>query len=195
MDTSLEDKDAFCAVCYEEFNIGSEFDKELAACIPIHLKGCKHRFCRDCLLQHCSYGILKRMYPIPCPASGSDCTNIIDDEQVRDLLVPSTAKAEESQTPFADWESYSRLRQLANDSSLTPCCRCQEIVSKVDHIHDRTECPNSLACPSCSHVFCSIHGDAHPNTSCVDYGKQKPSRLDRKSEKLIRKHTKRPKQK
>lgn len=192
MDTSVDDGNSRCAICYEEFGDGSEFDEEDArsAGISVHVKGCQHRFCRDCLSQHCSYFLSNRDYPIQCPSSATNCANTIDDEQVRALLCSSAEKTVESSSGVAEWKCYLRLQRLSQDSSLVSCSLCQEIVSPVKHIKDENDCPNTLECPSCRHVFCSIHGDAHPIHTCDFYSKRKTSRIDRKSENLIRKNTK-----
>ena len=51
-----------CGVCFETFQ------RDFVA----RIKGCKHRFCRDCLRQYATTAIEDRRYPIPCPTCIAD---------------------------------------------------------------------------------------------------------------------------
>lgn len=183
-----------CPICYETFfkrdldgGVGAETrPRHEREALPVD--GCQHKFCRDCLTNHCKYAVSNREIPIGCPASASDkCENILDQEQIQELLC--SIEAAESGSITTDWTRYRRIQKLQQDPSLTTCARCDEIVSKDKNLaqggHD-----NELACNACGHKFCAIHGDAHPGRSCEDYKSHSAGRQMRKSEKMIQRMTK-----
>ncbi len=196
-----------CSICYENFadqdlELGEASDKE-----RLEVEGCGHAFCRECLADHCKHSISAREVPIRCPAFGSEnCRIILPEHQVENFLgaregmdgkecgrlqygsineALSTSQ-EENKSVFSHWTQFQRLIQKLGDPTLVSCTRCDELVSPEQNGLFQTH-PNDISCPSCSHKFCAVHGDAHLQQSCADY---KPGRHDAKSEIAIRRSTK-----
>lgn len=113
------------------------------------------------------------------PGRQTSCSQFLSNEIVEKiLLAPSdnqdcTTKDDNNNKGEGDddsseclslWNKYARLNRLASDSSLVVCTRCDEVVSPPPSD------PNSKvrSCPSCKHVFCAIHGDAHLGSSCEE---------------------------
>jgi hypothetical protein len=193
--TASEQED--CPICYDSF-IDQESDEETGKYRNpkgrLGVQGCGHDFCRECLTNHCKHAISARDIPIPCPASASNqCENVLQESQIQELLCGpdvtlygSISDETSDNHGYTDWIRFQRYQKMLQDPSLISCSCCVELLSKEDN-QTFGGAENQLTCPSCGHLFCSVHGDAHPGKTCEEY---KPARQIRKSEKAIRKFTK-----
>lgn len=182
-----------CSICYEAFGA---IDVETGFKIRQRLKveGCDHDFCRECLTEHCKHAISVREIPIRCPASGGadKCRNVIQDIQVKSLLCgddddnreyspacygsinkDDTTRQHHEILPDAIyfWTQFQRFVRRLDDPTLLSCTRCDEQFRPRENDMSQGH-PNDVACPSCFHNFCALHGDAHPFQSCQDYKPQ-----------------------
>jgi hypothetical protein len=93
------------------------------------------------------------------------CREVFTLQLVESLLKPHPNHKEtaEGRVPGEMWIKYQSLCRLSSDTSLTPCTRCDELVSPSD-----CDSSSSRRCPACRHVFCTIHGDGHLGKSCEE---------------------------
>ena len=190
-----------CPICYEGFFV-NESDIELGS-NQLNLKekltvdGCGHEFCRECLTDHCKHAISVREVPIACPAKAEhSCVETLEEAQVKDLLcrpemtrygsISSIAEGDSEQSTL-DWIRFQRLQRILQNPSLLACPKCQDLLCREANVVERE---HQMACPTCNHRFCAIHGDAHPNKTCAEYSNSKRARQERKSEKVISRFTK-----
>ena len=162
-----------CAICYEDFFTDVEIDDPSLPTSKecLFVQGCQHKFCRECLKNHCKHSISTRDIPIKCPATASDkCENTLAEDQIKDILLRSPQHSHD-ESSSEDWIRFQRFQQIAENPSLISCCRCQEVVS-LDENKTQGGFDNQLTCPSCEHSFCSVHGDGHPEMSCEEYKKR-----------------------
>jgi hypothetical protein len=120
---------------------------------------CNHVFCRNCLLEYCRHNIQMKRIPIPCPTIGNiskhkhdkfaDCEQVLQNHLVEDILLQSsssTTKARRGTPDDHDDDNddnddkdkdaqhlikFRRFQQMAQDPTLLPCPKCDELVSQV----------------------------------------------------------------
>ena len=87
----------------------------------------------------------------------------------------------------AYWQKFVRFTRLQQDPSLLTCPRCEELVppppppplfpkERTGHNDEENPIDEDAAqvdpyvkCPSCHHLFCSIHGDIHAGQDCAEF--------------------------
>mmetsp|Transcript_3819 Transcript_3819/g.10843 ORF Transcript_3819/g.10843 Transcript_3819/m.10843 type:complete len:509 (+) Transcript_3819:136-1662(+) len=172
-------------------------------CDRVRIPGCGHAFCRGCLQEHCSYAVSIRNVPIRCPEHG--CSSELPLHIIKEALLADGEDSSERNRcdiesgsvshPALDsrsgsnhnWIKFQRLQKILDDPSLTPCTRCGELVPSDRNTNPSDANPNRLECPICNHVFCRVHGDAHPRMDCSTAATRKlHERNLRKSESFIR---------
>lgn len=179
--------DALCPICldpYESPGALPESPQHLK--YPIRIDSCGHTACAECFLEYCKFRLSIHEVPIPCPMSG---TLSRDRQGCRGHLPPSIV---ERVLALSDSDSghnslllvkFQRLTQLHDNALLVSCTRCHAVVVPPPEVGSggsgnaddgaSDEDRNRRSCPSCKHVFCAVHGDAHPNKSCDEYMKEK----------------------
>jgi hypothetical protein len=165
---------ACCPICYETFQ-----DIETGNSPAIKLDNCAHCFCRNCIQDFCLRNIATHKIPILCPGQ---CNEELTQTDLQNVLMP------EHETAIT---KLVRLQKLSSNPFLTQCPRCDEIVEvpTTDKLIDS----NQRTCGTCLHVFCILHGDAHPTSSCDAFLYLKKLQLqfsDQLSENLLRRYTK-----
>jgi hypothetical protein len=185
-----------CPICYEKFFDAGE-DEENYSKERSSVQGCDHEFCRACLTDHCKHAISVKDIPIACPANAEhDCENVFQEEQVKDLLcrldmtqygsIPSSLSFGSAGTTH--WDRFLNFQRMLQNPDLICCSKCDQLVCNNEH--QTSIFVNQIACPSCGHQFCSLHGDVHPNKTCQEYASSEGARQVQKSEKAIRDLTK-----
>jgi hypothetical protein len=187
-----------CPICYEKF-LDTGGDEEIGNYSKERLlvQGCDHEFCRACLTEHCKHAVSVKDIPIVCPANAEHyCENTFQEEQVEDLLcrldmpqygsIPSSVSLGSAGT--TDWDRFQKFQLMLQNPSLICCSKCDQLACKNEN--QTSTSVNQIACPSCGHQFCSLHGDVHPNKTCEEYASSKGARQVQKSEKAIRNFTK-----
>ena len=192
-----------CPICYDTCSLDEESSSS-----SIEIDGCGHKFCRECLAEFCRDAILCKEIPIACPAL---CSNKLEEEQVRDVLLPnssshcygsiqlptpekdveenSTQQHQEYQKSMNAWRKFKRYQSLHQNPDLIECSGCQQLYcSEENKVSERT--PSICQCPSCDKLYCKVHGDAHSGQTCAEYEKSVQAQKDLESEIEIRKFTK-----
>jgi hypothetical protein len=148
-----------CQICYETFLDQGDDDEETGTLRNpkerLGVEGCEHRFCRECLTNHCKHAISVREIPIGCPASASDqCENVLPESQIQDLLCGPDSMPQYGSIPrkstdnqdSVDWIRFQHFRRMLQDPSLVSCSQCLELMSKEENqTHGGSE--NQLTCP------------------------------------------------
>jgi hypothetical protein len=100
-----------CPICYDSFTLSSttksagedddQHDLEAQEKNSIEtttlqdpkerltIQGCRHDFCRECLVSHCKHAISVKAIPITCPAASVQhaCETLLEDDFIKDLLL------------------------------------------------------------------------------------------------------------
>lgn len=141
----------------------------------VAVEGCGHAFCHSCMLQSITLQVRERVVPPVCPMAG--CKILLGTDWVVEKILNADEEDGESGKSKQDKETQNlldkllQLGQLGLDSSMVECVRCQRVFSS-----DNTAGGNDLRCPRCDHVFCHLHGDAHPEISCSKWLKSQDGR-------------------
>jgi hypothetical protein len=141
-----------CPVCYDSFEDHDE-DADIDVDVEagqgggkgkgrVELK-CRHVFCRNCLLEYCRHNIAIQRIPIPCPTIGNNkdadgnggdnddahhlnyCEQVLQNDLVEDILQNN------ENDNFQHLIKFRRFQQMAQDPTLLPCPKCDELVSQV----------------------------------------------------------------
>jgi hypothetical protein len=226
-----------CPVCYDDFENHDGFlDVEKGGGRSRIELECQHVFCRSCLLEYCRHNIAIQRIPIPCPTIGNNkdadgdsdgtdddvahhlnyCEQVLQNDLVEDILQNN----ENDNDNFQHLIKFRRFQQMAQDPTLIPCPKCDELVSRLprqqemeqslqplslisdkDIVMDNKKNGSNnsrhetaedaiLSCHSCYHTFCAVHGDAHPGIPCSDYQRSREARQIQKSEASLKQWTK-----
>lgn len=131
-----------CGICLEY--------GELSA---VHIQGCRHRFCRDCVRRYVRAKLEERRFPVACPL----CT--IDD----DMLTTGEINSSVLDELGLDECEYAKLLELelSVHSVLVTCGGCNRSIF-VDRAEYNSE--NVIACPlpHCSYAWCKICSKSVP---------------------------------
>ncbi len=136
-----------CPVCYDSFE---EHDEDVDIDVEAGQGGgkgrieleCRHVFCRNCLLEYCRHNIAIQRIPIPCPTVGNNkdaenddgdtnhlnyCEQVLQNGLVENILQDDEKGNDNSQHLI----KFRRFQQMAQDPTLIPCPKCDELVSRL----------------------------------------------------------------
>lgn len=154
-----------CPICYESCDSGGFNGEALAA---VTVRECGHVFCRDCVFQYIEHHLMARKVPISCPLKvESKCTGELEKRLVESILINNNDSSSSQDQRTELYLKYRRIHSLSSDSSIVLCTLCDEVVKPPENTSSTSS--TSRRCPSCAHVFCAVHGDAHPDRPCADY--------------------------
>jgi len=157
-----------CPICWE-------YSERIMEC------GCstkEHKVCHECLESHCTMFISHHKVPIPCPV----CLSASEPVDLPNSTVYAVAPRDSK-----EGAKFTRLMTVHKEKKALFCPRCDEVVRPPSDNSPK----NSRTCISCTHSFCAIHGDAHPDSSCQEYTQKliKENNALLATNSTLRKHT------
>lgn len=135
-----------CRICLENHAISDAFS--LTKCVA------RHRYCKESIGTFLSCQINDGVLTVRCPGYGVDaCSAVFTAEDIQQLV------------DSASYSKYLRFTEMKNNPNMRECPKCSH-PSK-----DGSESNLTITCSACGEVFCYLHANAHPHTTCAAYVK------------------------
>jgi hypothetical protein len=142
----LDKKTYECDICLSEITIEQLYI----------LEECFHRYCKDCIADHCLSGINNgKVRRITCPSP--DCKHILSYQEIRQLI---------SQEVFDRYETFLLRETLADDPDSVWCARPGCSMAMIANGGMMMTCPSE----SCAFSFCrSCKEPWHADSTCEQH--------------------------
>jgi len=158
-----EAMDFYCQVCCEDFSEGG-----------FSLKGCGHKFCKECLVGYLSSKVQDGEIAPSCFWSGASttlamqtremtnakqmCKVQLTDEDMSALLLPDSVDV---------WNKWDRFKYFKSNALARECPYCNHRQLGLNNSKEKPEmmCEN----PECNKEYCFLHAGAHAGLTCQDY--------------------------
>jgi hypothetical protein len=135
-----------CQICLENHALSEAFS--LSSCAA------NHQFCVDSLGMLLASQINDGVLLVRCPCFGVDsCKGMFSAQDIQKLVDDECYK------------KYTRFSAMKKNPNLRDCPKCGQVSS------EGSENTQEITCSRCSEVYCFLHANAHPNSTCSSYTK------------------------
>ena len=154
----------FCQICFSYDDVENSY----------RLKSCGHRFCKECLTEWFTSKITANQLDIYCFKEIKNKNKTIDSELTQKQKQFDSCgvliKEEDILVCISNTiaEKYQRYKINRLNPNTSPCSKCDTFNQQINPFEGNSK---MIICEKCGHSYCSIHGDQHLNTTCLEFEK------------------------